>query len=84
MVGLLLACGGFSILLLPFSLAAKQEDEWASPMVIFMIVFGLFAILLFALWEKFFAPRTFFPFHLMKDRSVVAACLLGCNTWIAF
>ncbi|CAO2658528.1 Nn.00g062510.m01.CDS01 [Neocucurbitaria sp. VM-36] len=83
-IGLLLVCGGFSIFLLPFSLAAYQSKGWASPLVICMIVFGFLLIVLFAVWEKFFAPKTFFPFHLMKDRSVVAACLLGCNSWIAF
>jgi len=83
-IGLLLICGGFSVFLLPFSLAARQEKGWASPMIICMIVFGIVAIVLFAVWEKYLAPRTFFPFHLMKDRSVIAACMLGCNSWIAF
>ena len=84
MVGLLLICGGFSIFLLPFSLAAYQTKGWASPLVICMIVFGLILLAIFAVWERFFAPRTFFPFHFIKDRSVIAACLLGANTWIAF
>ncbi|KAJ4298920.1 hypothetical protein N0V90_004163 [Kalmusia sp. IMI 367209] len=83
-VGLILICGGFSIFLLPFSLAAYQKDGWKSTMIICMIVFGLVLLGLFAAWEKFWAPKTFFPFHLMMDRSVVGACMLGCNTWIAF
>ncbi|KAJ4994214.1 siderophore iron transporter mirb [Stagonosporopsis vannaccii] len=83
-IGLLLICGGFSIFLLPFSLAAYQGEGWRAPMIICMIVFGIVLLVLFAVWERFFAPKTFFPFHLLTDRSVVAACLLGANNWIAF
>ncbi|KAF2021260.1 siderophore iron transporter mirB [Aaosphaeria arxii CBS 175.79] len=82
--GLLLICGGFSILLLPFSLSAYQKDGWASSSVICMVVFSIICLILFAIWEKFFAPRTFFLFYLMKNPAVVAACLLGANTWIVF
>ena len=84
MVGLVLICGGFSIFLLPFSLVNYQSEGWKSPMVICMIVFGLFLLAVFAAWERFWAPKTFFPYDLMKNKSVVAACLLGCNSWIAF
>ncbi|KAF1942370.1 siderophore iron transporter mirB [Clathrospora elynae] len=83
-IGLLLVCGGFSIFLLPLSLAGYQKEGFTSPMIICMIIFGLVILALFAVWERFYAPKTFFPFHLMKNRDVVAACLLGANTWIAF
>jgi MFS family permease len=83
-IGLLLICGGFSLFLLPFSLATYQKQGWASPMIICMIIAGLLLNVAFALWEHYWAPKTFFPFHLMKDRSIVAACFLGCNSWIAF
>lgn len=53
-------------------------------MIICMIVFGLVLLVIFTLWERFWAPKTFFPFQLMKNRSVIAACFLGCNSWIAF
>lgn len=84
MIGLVLVCGGFSIFLLPFSLAAYQGEGWKSPMIICMLVFGLVLLALFAAWERLWAPKTFFPFYLMTDRSVIAACFLGCNSWIAF
>ncbi|KAF2107125.1 major facilitator superfamily domain-containing protein [Lophiotrema nucula] len=83
-IGLLLICSGVSTFLLPFSLEAYQRDGWRSSLVINMIVFGLILLALFAIWERFWAPKTFFPFYLMTDRSVVAACFLGCNTWITF
>ena len=84
MIGLVLACSGFSILLLPFSLAAKQSRDFASPLIIALITLGVVVLVLVVLWEKYAASKSFFPIHLMKDRSVVAACLLGCNSWIAF
>jgi len=83
-VGLLLICGGFSLLLLPFSLAAYQGEGWKSPMIICMIVFGFVLLATFAVWEKYLAPKTFFPFYLLANRSVVGACLLGGNLWISF
>jgi Trk-type K+ transport system membrane component len=83
-IGLLLICGGFSLFLLPFSLATYQKQGWASPMIICMIITGFIFSVLFAVWEQRWAPKTFFPFFLMKDRSVLAACFLGCNSWIAF
>ncbi|UPX16878.1 uncharacterized protein EKO05_0007261 [Ascochyta rabiei] len=83
-IGILLICGGFSIFLLPFSLAAYQGEGWRAPMIICMVVFGMLLLVLFGVWERFWAPKTFFPFHLLTDRSVVAACFLGANSWIAF
>lgn len=53
-------------------------------MFISMIVIGTLLLGLFAMWERCYARKAFFPFYLMKDRSVVAACLLGANSWIAF
>jgi hypothetical protein len=83
-IGLLLLCTGFSLILLPWSLEAYQKKRYASPLFICMIIFGLVLVALFAIWERFFATKTFFPFRLMTDRSVVAACFLGCNSWISF
>jgi hypothetical protein len=83
-VGLLLIITGFSLVLLPLSLATSQKQSWASPHIISMIAIGAFSLVLFVVWERFGAPKTFLPFYLLKDRSVVAACLLGFNGWIAF
>jgi hypothetical protein len=83
-VGLLLVCSGFSIFLLALPLGPRQEMGYASPLIICMIVVGLMLIALFIVWERFFAVKTLFPFRLMMDRSVVAACLLGCTSWISW
>ncbi|KAI9052495.1 hypothetical protein LZ554_003839 [Drepanopeziza brunnea f. sp. 'monogermtubi'] len=81
-IGLLLVVAGFSLVLLPFSLVSYQREGWESPMIICMLVFGFVSLGLFAAWEKYLAPKTFFPFYLLTNRSVLAACVLGGNRWI--
>jgi hypothetical protein len=83
-IGLILVCSGFSIFLLPFGLAFYQNKTWASPLFSCMMVSGFLLLVLFVVWERFWATKLFFPFYLLKDPSVLAACFLGCNTWIAF
>lgn len=82
--GMLLAVAGFSLLLLPFSLAGYQEHVWREPKIIAMIVLGGLLLIAFPFYEKYVAPRSFIPFELFKNRSVLAACLLGGNLWISF
>jgi hypothetical protein len=83
-VGLVLVAGGFSLLLLPWPLAVYQKYRFRSPMFLSMIIFGLLLLVLFVVWERFFATKALFPYYLMKNRSIIAACLLGGNSWIAF
>jgi hypothetical protein len=49
-----------------------------------MTTFGISLLILFVVWERFYAGHALFPYYLMKDRSIIAACLLGGNSWIAF
>jgi hypothetical protein len=83
-IALMLVCVGFSMFLLPFGLAGFQNQGWASPMIICMMISGFLLLVLFVVWERSWATKTFFPFYLLKNPSVLAACFLGCNTWIAF
>ncbi len=53
-------------------------------MFLSMVIFGLLLLVLFVVWERFFATKALFPYYLMKNRSIIAACLLGGNSWIAF
>lgn len=82
--GVLLCVAGFSLLLLPFSLASYQADKWRSGTVISMLVIGVLCLIAFPLYEKYVAPKTFVPYSLFKNRNVLAASLLGGNTWISF
>jgi hypothetical protein len=83
-VGLVLVAGGFSLLLLPWPLASYQKDGFGSPLFLCMTTFGISLLILFVVWERFYAGHALFPYYLMKDRSIIAACLLGGNSWIAF
>ncbi|KAK2755565.1 hypothetical protein FQN54_006505 [Arachnomyces sp. PD_36] len=83
-LGLLLIIAAFSLFLLPFSLATYQPDKWQSPSIIAMIIIGGLCFIAFGIWERFFAPVCFVPFHLLVDRTVLGACLLGATSWVSF
>lgn len=83
-VGLLLLTAGLALFLLPFNLYTLQPLGWQSPLIICLLVFGLVLIIVFALWEKFFAPVTFIPFSLLLDRNMVGACVLGTVLFISY
>lgn len=75
-IGLSLTTFGWSLLLLPFNLASKAPNGWASGYIIAMIVLGVVLIAAFVVWEKFFAPVPYFPFHLLANRTVLGGCLI--------
>ncbi|KAK1472664.1 major facilitator superfamily transporter [Colletotrichum tamarilloi] len=75
-VGLILVMAGWSMLLLPFSLVSNATHQWKSPTIICLIVFGVIGLALFALWERNFAKVSLFPYHFLKDRTILGACLV--------
>lgn len=76
-IGLLLISAGVALFLLPFNLYALQGRGWSSPLIISMLVVGIVLMLVFVVWEKFFAPVCFIPYKLLLDRTVAGACLLS-------
>jgi MFS family permease len=83
-VGILLIAAGLALFLLPFSIYSYQPKGWKSPMIICFIVFGFLLMVAFALYEKFVAPKTFIPFELLTDRTVVGACILSASLFVSF
>ncbi|OJI97292.1 hypothetical protein ASPVEDRAFT_79018 [Aspergillus versicolor CBS 583.65] len=83
-VGLLLLTAGLALFLLPFNLYTLQPLGWRSPLTICLLVFGVVLIVLFTLWERFFAPVTFIPFAILIDRNMVGACLLSTVLFISY
>ncbi|KAK1517693.1 major facilitator superfamily transporter [Colletotrichum costaricense] len=75
-VGLILVMAGWSMLLLPFSLVSNATHQWKSPTIICLIVFGVIGLALFALWERNFAKVSLFPYHFLKNRTILGACLV--------
>ncbi|KXG46759.1 Major facilitator superfamily domain, general substrate transporter [Penicillium griseofulvum] len=70
LIGIILLAGGMALFLLPFSLWSYQKDLWRSAMIICMIIFGGILLIVFAIYERFWAPVTFIPFNLLMDRTV--------------
>lgn len=84
LAGMATIVAGFSLLLLPFSLAGYQEHKWREPSFIAMLSIGVLCIIAFPFYEKYIAPKSSIPFELFKSRTVLVACLLSGNMWISF
>lgn len=82
--GLFLLMGGLVFFLLPFSLWSYQDGRWNSPLVIAFLIIGGLMLIGFALFEKFVAPKTFIPYELLLDRTVLGACIVSGVFFISF
>ena len=74
--GIIMLAAGMALFLLPFSLYSYQADQWRSPMIICMIIFGGLLIVGFVSYEKYLAKVTFIPFKLLMDRTVFFAGIM--------
>jgi MFS family permease len=83
-VGLLVLATGLALFLLSFNLYSRQADQWKSPMIICFIVFGALLIVAFGLWEKWGAPVTFIPWHLLKNRTVIFTYTMAGSLYIGW
>ncbi|KAF7960957.1 hypothetical protein EAE96_000628 [Botrytis aclada] len=83
-IGLLLVSAGFVLFLLPFSLASYQKEGWHAGMIIAMLVIGISCLIAFGFYERFAGRKSFIPFELLTDRTVVGACLCACFFFISF
>ncbi|GJN85613.1 hypothetical protein PLIIFM63780_009181 [Purpureocillium lilacinum] len=75
-VGMFLTVAGWSILLLPFSIATSAPNGWKTGYIIAMIVLGVVLLVAFGIWEKYFAPVSYFPWKYLKNRTILGACLV--------
>lgn len=82
-LGLFLVSAGVAFFLLPFNLYYQQAKGFGSPMIICFLVVGVLLLTAFGIWEKFFAPVSFFPWALLKDRTVLGACLLSFTLFLS-
>jgi MFS family permease len=74
--GILILAAGMTLFLLPMNIYSMQDDGWRSPMIISMIVVGGLLIIAFVFYERYLAPVTFIPYHLLVDRSVLFGGLM--------
>ncbi|KAI0470107.1 hypothetical protein GGR56DRAFT_152962 [Xylariaceae sp. FL0804] len=83
-VGILLAAGGIGLFLLSFSLYSYQPKQWRAALIICFFVFGGLLIIAFVIWERFFAPVTFIPWHLIKNRTVFFTYTMMASLYTAW
>ncbi|KAK3988930.1 major facilitator superfamily domain-containing protein [Cladorrhinum sp. PSN332] len=71
LLGLLLLAAGMAMVLLPLSIYKYQKDEWRSPLIICLLIFGGLFVLAFIAFEKWVAPVNFVPLDMLKRRNVL-------------
>jgi hypothetical protein len=59
-------------------------EVWRSPLIICLLVFGIVLMIIFALWERFFAPIAFIPYSLLLDPTVFSACVLSATLFVSY
>lgn len=86
-IGLFLLATGLALFLLTFNIYTYQAALWRSPLIICFFIFGGLLIIGFGVWEAKFAPVTFVPWHLLKNRTVIftytmaGALYIGWYIW---
>ena len=83
-IGMILLIAGWALLLLPLSLATYQSSKWRSASIIAMFVIGFCCLVAFGIHERFFARKSFLPFHFLIDRTVIGSCLTAGTLFISF
>lgn len=73
---MLLTIAGWSLILLPFSIASLAPKGWATGYIIAMLVLGVLCLIGFAVWEKYFARVPYLPWRFLSDRTILGSCLL--------
>ncbi|RDW66569.1 siderophore iron transporter mirB-like protein [Coleophoma cylindrospora] len=83
-IGVILFASGFTVFLLPFTLAETAPDGWGSGYIIAMIVVGFVVLVVFGLYETFLAKEPFLNVNLLANRTVIGACLLDVTYQISY
>lgn len=83
-IGIILVIAAFALVLLGISLGSYHIIEWKSATFICMLVFGVISLVLFGVWEKYYATSCVAPFKLLTDRTVLGACLSSATMFISF
>ncbi|PYH93105.1 MFS general substrate transporter [Aspergillus ellipticus CBS 707.79] len=83
-IGAIILMAAFVLFLLPFSLASYGRTEYKDAAFIAEVVIGFCLFFVFAAWEKWFARVHFIPYKLLRDRTVLGACLLAAVLYFSF
>ncbi|KAK2612254.1 hypothetical protein QQS21_001680 [Conoideocrella luteorostrata] len=75
-VGLILIGFAFSLILLPITLAKGAQGGWSNPSMIAMIVVGVVCLILFVIFEVFFAPKPIMTRRIIMNRAFIAGVII--------
>ncbi|KIX00418.1 uncharacterized protein Z518_10557 [Rhinocladiella mackenziei CBS 650.93] len=76
-LGMFLLTAGLSLLLIPLALTGSfNPDRWKEASFIAMFVLGFVLIGFFVAWDLKFARKPLMPYQIVKDRTVIAGCLI--------
>jgi MFS family permease len=82
--GLLILATGLALFLLAFNIYSYQPNTWRSPLIISFIIIGFLLIIAFGIYEARFAPITFVPWPLLKNRTVIFTYTMAASLYIGF
>ncbi|KAL3451604.1 major facilitator superfamily domain-containing protein [Aspergillus insuetus] len=71
-LGIILLIAVFALILVPFTLAGSNTDQWKQAKIIAPLVIGVLCIPVWIYWEKT-CKHPMIPFGLLKDRAVWGA-----------
>lgn len=83
-IGALLVMAAFILFLLPFSLVSYGRATYDSATFIAMVIFGVLTFFIFYAWERYIARKHFIRWELLKERTVLGACLLAAVIFFSF
>lgn len=76
LLGLLLLGFGFSLLLLPFSLASGASKGWKNPSLIAMMIVGGLLLIAYGVYESCYAPIPSMPRRMLFNRTfLMSVCI---------
>ncbi|KAH8589637.1 siderophore iron transporter mirB [Bisporella sp. PMI_857] len=82
--GVFLFAAGFTVFLLPFTLARSAPNGWRTDYIIAMTVTGFVVLVLFALYQTYLAPKPFLKNEFLTDRTVIGACLIDMTYQMSY
>ncbi|KAK4223971.1 major facilitator superfamily domain-containing protein [Podospora fimiseda] len=82
--GILLFIAGFSLLLLPLTIAGSLENGWRTPWVPTLMAVGVLILLLLVVYENRLATNPIVPATFFKDQTIVFSFLLVAIDSLSF
>ncbi|KAK6854063.1 hypothetical protein PG995_010875 [Apiospora arundinis] len=83
-LGVVLFSIGLVVFLLPFDIANNAPQGWRTGYIIAMLVAGFATLVSFFLWETLLAPKPMLNIGLIKNRTIIGACLLDATYQISY